>query len=207
MGEDGLGSDGGYCFGASDDMWSDAMWSDDMWSVFVICSFVTCFVGVVVVIIWSDDMWSADVASALVAASSASATLAKATALRTTHTAVAAGIRMFSLDFIERTFLGCGRGAGIGARPRIAAVIAANGWRGLAVGETALFCHGLSVGGLRFAAARIGPAPEAWTRIAVAKPESSAVRLNRSACPLQSPNRTSSRTMFLCGRVLPAFSP
>ena len=67
MGEDGLGSDGGYCFGAS-----GAMWSDDMWSVFVICSFVTCFVGVVV-IIWSDDMWSADVAFALVAASSASA--------------------------------------------------------------------------------------------------------------------------------------
>jgi hypothetical protein len=124
MGEDGLRSDGGYCFGASDDMWSDAMWSDamwsdDMWSVFVICSFVTCFVGGVVVIIWSDDMWSADVASALVAASSASATLAKATVLRTRHTAVAAGIRMFSLDFIERTFLGCGRGAGIGARPRM----------------------------------------------------------------------------------------
>ena len=65
MGEDGLGSDGGYCFGTSGAMWSDAMWSeamwsddmwsDDMWSVFVICSFVTCFVGVVV-IIWSDDM-------------------------------------------------------------------------------------------------------------------------------------------------------
>jgi hypothetical protein len=45
--------------------------------------------------------------------------LAKATVLRTRHTAVAAGIRMFSLNFIERTFLGCGRGAGIGARPRM----------------------------------------------------------------------------------------
>ena len=98
-------------------MWLQADVATDMWTACCICSFVTCFVGVVVVIIWSDDMWSADVASALAAASSASATLAKATALRTTHTAVAAGIRMFILDFIERTFLGCGRGAGIGAGP------------------------------------------------------------------------------------------
>src|SRR3984957_4966656 len=149
-------------------------------------------------------MWSAVVASAF-GASSASATFAKAKAQRAKH--AAAGIRMVGLEVMESTLLDSGAAPELGRVLRLAAAIAANGGRA-SLGEAVQFLQRrLMAQAHRFAAARMGPAPVVWTRIAAPRPASSVGRLKRSAFPFQPPNRTISRTMFLCGKVLPAFSP
>ena len=71
-----------------------------------------------------------------------------------------------------------------------------------------IFVRGRDRSGQPLAAARIGPAPDVWTKTASARPRS-ARRRQRETLGLAAPmaEEDHSRTTSLCGSVRPAFSP